>query len=403
MTNSAMTKENVVSNELQLRLAKKVLFESFEIECYEDSSRDNGDFLMTRKQIAEALGYEDEKSFHKVVQRKQDVVGFPRVDKLSTVDGKLREVELYTFEQFFELIDGNRQPKAKLFRKWAILTLNELVTGRAELKFKQKSDELAYEANIAKIVEESINKAIKPLHNKIFQMDSTMFEMSKYIEKLNQKHDIFENPISLFARLQTNFNAKIYNRGSDGASAIMDLYSAIRSYTGLHIPYSKNEAKQLGYVSIKDYVIKVFGSDFIKMFDNAILDGRIVRVKSGEFVDLSGVFQNPYEKDKIVKHFTGKSDGIVKCGFCLTNVYVENEDYDFEHLIHKSHPDSSDRIENLIIACKSCNKDKGGQTFEEWYPTSDVFTPNRQSHIQKHIDKYSTNNQHLTTNTIKIK
>jgi len=137
---------------MELKLATKKLFEGFEIECYEDTSTENGDFYMTRKQISDALEYENDRSFHTVIKRKQEKVGNPVVNKLLSADDKYYDTELYSFEQFFEVIDGNRQPKAVLFRKWAILTLKELITGRAELKFSNSESKEKYEARIAELL-----------------------------------------------------------------------------------------------------------------------------------------------------------------------------------------------------------------------------------------------------------
>lgn len=138
------------SQEMQLELAKKKLFEGMEIECYVDMSKDNGDFYMTIDQVSEALGYKDRNGLDKVISRKKTKIGEPTLyDKLSDSTG--RKLHLYSFEQFFEIMDGNRQVKANLFRQWTIATLKELITGRAELKFKTQENEEEYKLKIKEL------------------------------------------------------------------------------------------------------------------------------------------------------------------------------------------------------------------------------------------------------------
>lgn len=152
---------------MELELANKKLFEGMEIECYVDTSRENGDFYMTRKQIGEALEYENINSFHKVIQRNKEIIGEPVMDNLSTTDGKTYETEIYSFSQLFQILRFSKQPKANLFMDWASLTLQELITSRAELKFKNTEDKTNYENKVKDIIEQAIKEATYPLSNKI--------------------------------------------------------------------------------------------------------------------------------------------------------------------------------------------------------------------------------------------
>jgi phage antirepressor YoqD-like protein len=130
---------------MKLELATKKLFGNLVINCYVDTENENGDFYMSRQQIGEALEYEDLNSFHKIIQRNNDVIGTPIiVDKKSSVINKNYKTELYSFNQLFQILRFTKRPKANLFMEWSANTLKELITGRAELKFKTQISEETY-------------------------------------------------------------------------------------------------------------------------------------------------------------------------------------------------------------------------------------------------------------------
>lgn len=140
---------------MNLKLVTKKLFGELIIECYEDTEKDDGNFYMTRKQIGEALEYKDDKSYYRIISRNEDIIGIPTVVKMTTLDSKEREVGLYTFHQLFQILRFSKQPKANLFMDWAATTLEELVTNRAELKFKSQTSEEEYETKIAELKEKA--------------------------------------------------------------------------------------------------------------------------------------------------------------------------------------------------------------------------------------------------------
>ena len=337
---------------MNLKLATKKLFEGFEIKCYEDISRENGDFFMTRKQISEALGYIDTKSFDKVIERKRGKVGNPVHDKLSATDGKQYDTELYSFEQFFELIDGNRQPKAQLFRKWAVLTLKELVTGRAELQFKNEEDQQVYEDKIAEIV----NNAIKPLHKEITELKNT-FIFKQYT-----------NPTHKFEALLTQF-AIFYN--FDGSERYRKLYNALDNWMGIKLPRGRK-------FSTKEYILQNIDISIIECFVNGIIQKRIIKNKHGNYVDLNGVFANPVELDKIKNEFDNE------CAYCGASGITLIA----EHILPKRHEKSTDLIHNIVPSCLECNQSKGENVLKEWYKKQDFCTKKRIEKITKHWKEY---------------
>lgn len=235
------------------------------------------------------------------------------------------------------------------------------------------------------VIEDAIKIQVQPLVNEVNTLKKTVNENNNYIIKLTNRHKIFTNESSLFTNLLINFNAKIYDQGMKGKQSYNKLYEAISSFTGIYIPINRQEAISKGYSSIKEYVIKTFGIDFLIMFNEAILDDRIVRTKSGEFIDMSGVFQNDYEWNKVLKYYTDGS-GNIRCAYCIKIININ--DVQKEHLIPQSHVDSSDRIENITVSCSDCNREKYDQRYDEWYPRQSFFKESIYNYLLKHIDKY---------------
>lgn len=144
--------------QMNLKLVTKKLFGELIIECYEDTKKDDGNFYMTRRQIGEALEYKTRSGYNNVLQRNKNEIGDPTVHNLSTVEGSrviTRNIELYTFHQLFQILRFSKQSKANLFMDWAATTLEELVTNRAELKFKNQISAEEYETKIAELKEKA--------------------------------------------------------------------------------------------------------------------------------------------------------------------------------------------------------------------------------------------------------
>lgn len=132
---------------MKLELATKKLFGGLTINCYVDTESENGDFYMTRRQIGEALEYKSESTYNRIISRNINIIGNPTLVNLTRVEGERevsRNIELYTFHQLFQILRFSKQSKANLFMDWAATTLEELVTNRAELKFKTQIAEATY-------------------------------------------------------------------------------------------------------------------------------------------------------------------------------------------------------------------------------------------------------------------
>ena len=381
--------------QLQLRLAKKVLFEKLEIECYEDATRDNGDFFMTRKQISDALEYEDSKSFDKVIERKRNKIGTPVHDKLSGTDGKHYNTELYSFEQLFEIMDGSRQPKAELFRKFAVRTLKELLTGRAELKFKDTRDMFNYKTDMQNMFEEYGNHmletiksdVIEPLNNKIISLESHILNNNKTLDMANNQNELLQTKFNKLQEVVANIDNKLkisYNKSAKFEKLKIDFLSAIKySDTTSYTKFYKELQNWFGYsfpysTNTKQWILKNINIDIIEEFVNGVVIGTIVKNKKDNWIDLSGVYENQVEFEKVKIEFDNR------CAYCG----VATDKLDIEHIFCQSNPHSSDIIHNILCACKSCNQSKYNNDIAKWYKGQSFYNDERFENIQKHWKEY---------------
>lgn len=64
-----------------------------------------------------------------------------------------------------------------------------------------------------------------------------------------------------------------------------------------------------------------------------------------------------------------------KCAYCGSD-----ENLTLDHIIPRS-KGGSNKITNVICACKECNNDKGHEHWSDWYLRQDFFTTERLSDI----------------------
>lgn len=72
--------------------------------------------------------------------------------------------------------------------------------------------------------------------------------------------------------------------------------------------------------------------------------------------------------------------GVVRCAYCGE----EAESPERDHVQPLSNGGKT-VAENIVPACKSCNRSKGPRLATEWYPDSDAFSPGRWEKIQSHM------------------
>jgi hypothetical protein len=138
---------------MQLLANKK--FGNLEIEVF---TNDSTSFYMSRKQINDALEYKDNKSLHRVISRNVDVIGEGTTSTITQTEGSnvvTRIVELFDFKQIFQILRFSKSPKANLFMEFTALTMEQLLSGKAELEFKKEEDKESYLQEIKNVVSQA--------------------------------------------------------------------------------------------------------------------------------------------------------------------------------------------------------------------------------------------------------
>ena len=133
----------------ELTIAKKVSFGALTIDCYMDR---DGNAYVTREAIGRALEYPHPRQSIDAIHRrhKKRLDRFSTVVILTTVDGKNREVVLYSSRGVYEICRHSNQPKADAFYDAIYEVLEGLRLGWLELKV-HKSTPLWQEARAASI------------------------------------------------------------------------------------------------------------------------------------------------------------------------------------------------------------------------------------------------------------
>lgn len=114
---------------MELSLIKQADFNGVTCNFYRDFN--SPEMYMTREQIGRALGYSDpRKAIEKIHKRNADRMDkYSTVTKLGTVDGKQRNVMLYSPKGVYEICRWSRQPKADAFMDWVWDVVEKLRAG----------------------------------------------------------------------------------------------------------------------------------------------------------------------------------------------------------------------------------------------------------------------------------
>lgn len=176
-----------------MEIIKDYCFNNIPIDIYLD---ENNNIFMTRNQINDALEYTDPKAVNKIILRHSDVIGYGLPIEIKQIEGgieKKRIIELFNFEQIFQILRFSKSLKANEFMDFSALTMKQIITKKAELKFYKKEDELAYDEEIKQL------KKVGKAYGLTALESSILIQQAKYnnlnldellLERLNQKQDL---------------------------------------------------------------------------------------------------------------------------------------------------------------------------------------------------------------------
>lgn len=116
----------------ELKLIKSAKFGDIETDIYKSGDEP----YMTAEQLGSCIGYSQPKSaISKIIERNEYLRNkeFSKVTKMTTLDGKQREVRVFTEDGIYEITMLAKTEKAKEFRSWVRKILKSLRSGRAKL------------------------------------------------------------------------------------------------------------------------------------------------------------------------------------------------------------------------------------------------------------------------------
>jgi prophage antirepressor-like protein len=127
-----------------LTLITQKPFGSLTCNVYQDDSNKN-EFYMTREQVGAALNYENPRiAIQQIHNRNKDRLDpLSTVCKMNTVDGKSRDVFIYTLRGVMEICRFSRQPNADKFMDFVWDVMESLYYGRSVLATPDQTSAVA--------------------------------------------------------------------------------------------------------------------------------------------------------------------------------------------------------------------------------------------------------------------
>jgi uncharacterized protein (UPF0335 family) len=210
----------------------------------------------------------------------------------------------------------------------------------------------------------------------LFSTEITSLKDQIGILEKNSYFSRMKNPSREFDRL-LNYYAENKNIGNLSWAANA-LYKDIEAFFEVPLPEFTPYQKNAGY-NKKQFIIREYGTDFVDQFVHGIMSGRFIKNDNGIIVDNAGVFENPFEWEKIKKEFNHS------CAYCgISGVTLQRE-----HLIPSHKFNSSDCIHNIVPSCPGCNSEKHLSNWDKWYTTDNYrYDEDRYQKIVDHIEKY---------------
>ncbi len=145
----------------QLSVIKREKFGTLTLEFYGDIR--SSDFYMTRDQIGRALGYSNPRvAIVKIHNRyKERLNPLSTVTKLGTVDGKQREVFLYSAKGVYEICRHSDKPNADAFYDFVYEILEGLRLGHFKIVAEKRTDAWQHSRQLSKETRKAETDVIK--------------------------------------------------------------------------------------------------------------------------------------------------------------------------------------------------------------------------------------------------
>lgn len=202
---------------MNLQLVKTENFNDLKCDFYSDEN----ELWMTRKQIGQALEYDNPRdAIYRIHERHKDRLDkYSTIDRLSTVDKKNREVVLYNERGVMEICRWSKQPKANEFMDWVwniieayrhgklqtgtpVTTVGQFLTEQTELmKQMERNNERLYKVTI---------KGFNQLADIVKEMKAERKELYKQIGKPTKDMPVLDKENIIAEYKMNEWKSKVY-------------------------------------------------------------------------------------------------------------------------------------------------------------------------------------------------
>lgn len=145
VNNLFSARETVIDRTKVFELVESAEFGGSQVDIYRN---ENNDVFMTIDQLAKSLDYADKSGIEKIIQRNSYLKSkeFSTTDRLSALDGKSRNVTLFTEDGIYEITMLSKKPKAREFRHFVRRLLKGLRKGQLTVQPPMTTKELLLQA-----------------------------------------------------------------------------------------------------------------------------------------------------------------------------------------------------------------------------------------------------------------
>ena len=213
-------------------LATSQNFGTVQCDFWNDNS--NNDFWMTRKQIGEALEYNNpQKAIDNLhTKRKDRLDKFSVTLKLRGTDGKLYDTNLYSFRGVLEICRWSRQAKADEFMDWVWDIVDGLRTGKytlhSDTSVVPKSEFLELLQDYDNFKEETRDSNL-----------ALAYEIDGLKNEIIERTEALDRLISAKGCLSMNQTAKTLGIGRNTMMEILRFQNVLFMDGDYNIPYEK--------------------------------------------------------------------------------------------------------------------------------------------------------------------